>query len=191
MQSEPHDTPMRQSPDLPRVTSLRDRLRAGLPLTNSDHNASGIEALPDQSPSRLLAIPTIYKGVTFRSRLEARWAAFFDEMDEPWEFEPEGFELPSGRYLPDFWLPKFQINGYSPGTYWEVKPSVDAIDEDKIRDLVSLSRRPCCVSIGPPWDGQKINFIPKTYVEKRKTQFGSETLARAEKIRGISFWEPK
>lgn len=48
------------------------------------------------------AIETRYKGYRFRSRLEARWAVFFDALGLKWEYEPEGFELPSGRYLPDF-----------------------------------------------------------------------------------------
>lgn len=28
-----------------------------------------------------------------------------DHLSIRWEFEKEGFELPGGRYLPDFWLP--------------------------------------------------------------------------------------
>lgn len=51
------------------------------------------------------AIETQYKGYRFRSRLEARWAVFFDALGWEWEYEREGFELPSGRYLPDFYLP--------------------------------------------------------------------------------------
>lgn len=51
------------------------------------------------------AIETIYKGYRFRSRLEARWGVFFDVAGLRWEYEPEGFELPSSvRYLPDFRL---------------------------------------------------------------------------------------
>src|SRR6266480_2904508 len=61
------------------------------------------------------AIETVYKGYRFRSRLEARWAVFFDALGEEWQYEVEGFELPSGRYLPDFYLPKRK-------TYVEVKP---------------------------------------------------------------------
>lgn len=65
------------------------------------------------------AIPTIYSGVKFRSRLEARWAVAFDALGIAWEYEPEGFDLPSGeRYLPDFWLPTFDG-----GIYAEVKPT--------------------------------------------------------------------
>lgn len=49
------------------------------------------------------SIPTEYNGYRFRSRLEARWAIFFDALGVDYEYEPEGFELPSGkRYLPDF-----------------------------------------------------------------------------------------
>ena len=64
------------------------------------------------------AIETVYKGYRFRSRLEARWAVFFDALGIEWEYEIEGFELANGmRYLPDFWLPTF--NG---GTWCEIKP---------------------------------------------------------------------
>lgn len=53
--------------------------------------------------SQIKAIETRYKGYRFRSRLEARWAVFFDALGIKWEYEPEGFELPDGtRYLPDF-----------------------------------------------------------------------------------------
>lgn len=51
------------------------------------------------------AIETVYKGYKFRSRLEARWAIFFEELGLGWQYEVEGFDLPSGRYLPDFYLP--------------------------------------------------------------------------------------
>jgi hypothetical protein len=48
-------------------------------------------------------IETRYKGYRFRSRLEARWAVFFDCMGSSWEYEPEGFVLDDGtHYLPDF-----------------------------------------------------------------------------------------
>lgn len=49
------------------------------------------------------AIDTQYKGYNFRSRLEARWAVFFDALGLKWEYEPEGFEFDDGtKYLPDF-----------------------------------------------------------------------------------------
>lgn len=53
---------------------------------------------------RVSAIETSYAGCRFRSRLEARWAVIFDHMEIPWQFEPQGYSLPSGRYLPDFMI---------------------------------------------------------------------------------------
>lgn len=58
--------------------------------------------------SDIKAIQTEYKGYLFRSRLEARWAVFFDELGIEWEYEPEGLVLSNGKYyLPDFYLPDF------------------------------------------------------------------------------------
>lgn len=51
------------------------------------------------------AIPTQYKGVQFRSKLEAKWAVFFDTLGIEWEYEPQGYEIGTGydahwaRYL--------------------------------------------------------------------------------------------
>ena len=51
------------------------------------------------------AIPTKYRGCSFRSRTEARWAVFFDFLGVPYQFEAEGFSMPEGPYLPDFYIP--------------------------------------------------------------------------------------
>jgi len=77
----------------------------------------------------LKPIETAYAGHRFRSRLEARWAVFFDAADIPWDYEPEGFNLPSGPYLPDFWLPAIQ-------TWVEIKPSLPS--EHEIRLCIEL-----------------------------------------------------
>ena len=44
------------------------------------------------------AHPTIYGGVTFRSRLEATWAAFFDIVKWQWAYEP----IDLHGWVPDF-----------------------------------------------------------------------------------------
>lgn len=55
-------------------------------------------------------IETYYNGYRFRSRLEARWAVFFDAADIEYEYEPEGYSLGNGqKYLPDFYLPCFDL----------------------------------------------------------------------------------
>jgi hypothetical protein len=73
----------------------------------------------------LKAIETKYKGCRFRSRLEARWAVFFDAIGIEWEYEKEGYKLPSGWYLPDFWLPETK-------TWVEVKPELPTWRPQKI-----------------------------------------------------------
>ncbi len=78
------------------------------------------------------AIETKYKGYKFRSRLEARWAVFFDALGIKWEYEKEGFDLEeAGWYLPDFWLPDKQV-------WVEVKPRAPSESEgEKMRLLVA------------------------------------------------------
>jgi hypothetical protein len=69
------------------------------------------------------AIKTVYDGQTFRSRLEARWAIVFDHIGLPREYEPVLYDLPSGRYLPDFRI----FGGYDIAFWIEVKgPMPDA-----------------------------------------------------------------
>ena len=78
------------------------------------------------------AIETEYKGYRFRSRLEARWAVFFDACNAKWEYEPEGFELDNGQwYLPDFLL--HDVKGRASGDLWvEVKGVMTQEDAIKI-----------------------------------------------------------
>ena len=48
---------------------------------------------------------TRYAGCLFRSRLEARWAVFFDHLGIRWRYEHQGYDLgKEGSYLPDFLL---------------------------------------------------------------------------------------
>lgn len=71
------------------------------------------------------AIETRYAGCRFRSRLEARWAVFFDTAGLEWQYEPEGFDLPSGWYLPDFRVKGMTASsstGELMATWVEIKP---------------------------------------------------------------------
>lgn len=63
----------------------------------------------DDVNARIGAIETEYAGYKFRSRLEARWAVFFDSLGVEWRYEPEGFEAGRTRYLPDFYLPELKV----------------------------------------------------------------------------------
>lgn len=79
------------------------------------------------------AIETRYKGYRFRSRLEARWAVFFDYCELEWTYEPEGWQLPSGWYLPDFRITSnvsiwFEVKGQQPNQR-EVQVLTELVNE--------------------------------------------------------------
>jgi hypothetical protein len=77
------------------------------------------------------AIDTFYNDHFFRSRLEARWAVYFDSLQEKWDYEPEGFVLENGvKYLPDFYIPSLD-------SYVEVKPSIN-LEQDDMYGILDL-----------------------------------------------------
>ncbi|MER5671937.1 hypothetical protein [Pseudonocardia alni] len=58
------------------------------------------------APRSIRAVPVTVHGTTFRSTLEADWAATLDALSIRWVYEPEAVLLPSGEeYRPDFYLP--------------------------------------------------------------------------------------
>jgi hypothetical protein len=107
------------------------------------------------------AIETRYKNYRFRSRLEARWAVFFDALGIAWEYEKEGYDLgDAGWYLPDFWLP--QVNMWA-----EVKAQLFTPQEiGKCNALLIATHyevvlldgipdfRSYFVASGPPWESE-------------------------------------
>jgi hypothetical protein len=63
--------------------------------------------MPTTHEPSFKAIPTTYKGIEFRSRLEASVAQFIDRAGWTWEYEPKSFLLPSGiHFMPDFRVQK-------------------------------------------------------------------------------------
>ena len=53
----------------------------------------------------LIGIPTIYKGIEMRSKLETKIAMFLDALNIKWKYEPKQFLLSNGtHYIPDFYL---------------------------------------------------------------------------------------
>ncbi|MFJ9012290.1 hypothetical protein [Streptomyces canus] len=99
------------SDDMETAKLRRERLRSGEgPALSGDMTVE--------------ALPTVYRGTTFRSALEASWAATLDTLGVTWEYEPETITLPSGaRYIPDFRLPEI-------GAWLEVKgPGVPRVEK--------------------------------------------------------------
>lgn len=99
----------------------------------------------------LKAIETQYKGYRFRSRLEARWAVFFDVLGVKWEYEKEGFDLgEAGWYLPDFWLPDKKV-------WVEIKGDAPTEDEcDKAQELEEQSQFQVLIFRNIPDEGEPL-----------------------------------
>jgi hypothetical protein len=74
------------------------------------------------SVGRLKPIETRYAGILFRSRIEARWALFYDKIHVPYQYEAEGYDLNGELYLPDFWMPQ-------QGCFIEIKGAEPTLEE--------------------------------------------------------------
>ena len=120
-------------------------------------------------------ISTYYDGFYFRSRLEARWAVFFNACGVKYEYEPEGYDLGDGIwYLPDFLLHDVTFNhaGYlsHQDLYVEVKGVMSAEDAEKIKRFGA--EKPILV-VGDIPKGEESNaLIESMYEDAKETQFG-------------------
>lgn len=101
-----------------------------------------------QPTIQLKAIETVYHNFRFRSRLEARWAVFFDVVGFRYLYEPEGYDLGGGIwYLPDFYLP-------DPQTFAEIKPDDPTAEErQKASRLAATSQKDVWIISGQPYVG--------------------------------------
>lgn len=113
-------------------------------------------------------IETIYKGYRFRSRLEARYAVFFDALGIKYEYEKEGFDLgKTGYYLPDFWFPDTD-------TWAEVKgKEFTDVENKKVEDLCNTTKRPVIKLVGIPEFMETIKgyLLYGDYTEAFETNF--------------------
>lgn len=107
-------------------------------------------------------IETTYNGIHFRSRLEARWAIFFDHLRIHYHYEPEGYQIGNVKYLPDFYLPQMDI-------YAEIKPHDPPQDELEKVQLFS-EHKPILLIVGPPYasfsngNGERLDYSAYAYI---------------------------
>jgi len=112
------------------------------------------------------AIETKHKGYRFRSRLEARWAVFFDALELEWEYEKEGYETTNGKYLPDFYFPTLDC-------FAEVKPKEFTVTEYK--KCLELPRP--CIMLDKPHPTACLYYVANASEEmgaryKQETNYG-------------------
>lgn len=88
-------------------------------------------------PPAIPAIPTTYRGVLMRSRLEAKWAAFYDLVQWRWAYEP----IDLNGYIPDFVLE------FHRPMLVDIKPSLE---------LTALAERAHALAATIQWKGELI-----------------------------------
>lgn len=112
------------------------------------------------------SIDTSYNGYKFRSRTEARWAVFFDELRIAYDFEPKGFDLNGVRYLPDFHLTNgLVLHEFEPtqlDQIWvEIKPDPNITDNErkKMAEFVKQTDHHILLIAGQPDINTTLRFI--------------------------------
>ena len=87
---------------------------------------------------------TDYKGVYFRSRLEARWCQFFEYLGVSFEYEPEAKQTSLGQYVPDFYFKSLR-------TWVEIKGKRATKEEiKKIKDVCIKTNKSGLIISGYP-----------------------------------------
>lgn len=81
-------------------------------------------------------------GVWYKSRLEAQWAAFFTEVGMEFQYEPKTVPLPTGWYVPDFWLKREYV-------WVEVKGDFEHFHQKRYQELAEAGN-PVVALLGLP-----------------------------------------
>lgn len=127
---------------------------------------------------------TVYAGCRFRSRLEARWAVFFDVLGIKWEYEKEGFDLDDGTgYLPDFFLharglPHMRAK-YPGAGYWvEIKGKApDTHEVRKLQEVSIYTKHHGCIAYGCPGDNPIVTVSNRPPLSKEDQEKQDQTMA--------------
>jgi hypothetical protein len=144
------------------------------------------------------AIETNYDGYRFRSRLEAKWAHFFNLAGVRYDYEIEGFVVNGKPYLPDFYLPNTYLRGKeTKGVFVEIKhEGGEFIHYDFNQPLVVFFGEPMLniwgnntdkggEQIYPHWDNEmlfwKCNKCEATKIEFREGNYNDCPLCLAGK----------
>jgi len=145
--------------------------------------------------SEIKPIQTRYKNYHFRSRLEARWAVFFDALGLKWEYEPEGFDLGNGvLYLPDF---RVEYPGRDASEihyeWFEVKGDLRKISSKEIERIYNFSDHyKITILDGTPRETMFFNIFK---YEGTITDFYEDLVAFGNEIEtdrcGVALWSSK
>lgn len=119
-------------------------------------------------------IETTYNGVTFRSRLEARWAMTFDILGVRWFYEHEGYQTSTGFYVPDFWLPDTYLrHKYKKGVLFEVKPAGYGYTHKKLEEVAHSLKVGGILANGFEWEFDPYGYLGK-WIETYEVEPGGD-----------------
>jgi len=126
-------------------------------------------------------IETSYAGYRFRSRVEARWAVFFDMLNLPWSYEVEGYHLGEAgeMYLPDFRVIRNLRQGEDYSAQREMWIEIKGYrpTEDEIRKLTMLCEsqdREGYLMVDDPINAAVTSVYPSKW--KRDGRAGADTV---------------
>ena len=134
------------------------------------------------------AIETEYNGYRFRSRLEARWAVFFDAVGMSYSYELEGIHLyDGGFYLPDFYLPWFNAwveikpKGLSEEAEYEAERKCDSLFASVDDAIVLLCK------------GDPVDMDMEIWCSRYDSDVNRYVphIDKAVFVEGASWWEPR
>ncbi len=126
-------------------------------------------------------IPTTYRGIRFRSRLESKWARMFDLFGWSWEYEP--LDL-------NGWIPDFLIRAKRKPILVEVKPIL-TISQEVVSKIESAFPRPPAnrESWDPPYDVLIAPLAPFDYIDEPCIGWITDDWCNFLHINGILGWQ--
>jgi len=124
----------------------------------------------------VFGLPTLYCGITYRSRKEARFAVALTVMGIPFNYENMSFRRPDGgNYLPDFFLPRQQL-------YVELKPQLPHLEEErKCEEMSEKGYRIVLIY------GENIECPPFRSEAQAKRESGSRDYLHKHGLRGMAW----
>ena len=117
------------------------------------------------------SIDTVYDGYRFRSRLEAKWAMFFNEAGIEYSYEPKGIKTSYGWYLADFFIPSMDL-------WIDVKGNAEAepFALNKLAEICEEGQRGAIIENIPLVKNNSINpFESKDFKLQHNVTFGEGT----------------
>lgn len=111
----------------------------------------------------LKPIETNYRGYRTRSRLEAKWMVFYDEVGLHFEYEPEGLIAGTTAYLPDFRLPELELFVEAKPALITFEPTVAAnrnVEAEAKAAAIARGGSAIMVVYGDPVDAFGVLFLP-------------------------------